>query len=128
MQVFTPVEVAKHATNKYLAVVVAAKFARVVNEFPRDPCGGFNGFITCTARHRCRIENQDRVNVRTVIEFTAAMFAQSNRGKPAWFFSGKDGGECGGYGLIEGIIGKVGKLPDYIVERECSRQVTMRKP
>ena len=36
MQVFTPVEVAKHATNKDLAVVVAAKFARVVNEFPRD--------------------------------------------------------------------------------------------
>ena len=35
MQVFTPVEVAQHATNKYLAVVVAAKFARVVNEFPR---------------------------------------------------------------------------------------------
>ena len=36
MQVFTPVEVAKHATNKYLAVTVAAKFARVLNEFPRD--------------------------------------------------------------------------------------------
>jgi hypothetical protein len=32
MQVFTPVEVAQHATNKYLAVVVAAKFARDVNE------------------------------------------------------------------------------------------------
>ena len=36
MQVFTPVEVAKRAANKYLAVVVAAKFARVINEFPRD--------------------------------------------------------------------------------------------
>ncbi|HEX2778477.1 MAG TPA: DNA-directed RNA polymerase subunit omega [Gemmatimonadaceae bacterium] len=36
MQVFTPVEVAKQATNKYLAVVIAAKFARVINEFPRD--------------------------------------------------------------------------------------------
>ena len=36
MKVFTPVEVAKHATNKYLAVVIAAKFARVINEFPRD--------------------------------------------------------------------------------------------
>ena len=36
MQVFTPVEVAKHATNKYLAVTIAAKFARVLNEFPRD--------------------------------------------------------------------------------------------
>jgi DNA-directed RNA polymerase subunit K/omega len=36
MQVFTPVEVAKHATNKYLGVLVAAKFARILNEFPRD--------------------------------------------------------------------------------------------
>lgn len=36
MQVFTPTEVAKHATNKYLSVLIAAKFARVLNEFPRD--------------------------------------------------------------------------------------------
>ena len=36
MRVFTPVEVAKHAANKYLGVLVAAKFARVLNEFPRD--------------------------------------------------------------------------------------------
>ena len=36
MQVFTPVEVAKHATNKYLSVTIAAKFARVLKEFPRD--------------------------------------------------------------------------------------------
>ena len=36
MQVFTPVEVAKHAANKYLGVLVAAKYARMLNEFPRD--------------------------------------------------------------------------------------------
>ena len=36
MRVFTPTEVAKHASNKYLAVLVAAKFARLLNEFPRD--------------------------------------------------------------------------------------------
>lgn len=36
MQVFTPTDVAKHATNKYLSVLIAAKFARVLNEFPRD--------------------------------------------------------------------------------------------
>ncbi len=36
MQVFSPTEVAKHATNKYLGVLVAAKYARVLNEFPRD--------------------------------------------------------------------------------------------
>jgi len=36
MRVFTPSEVAKHAANKYLGVLVASKFARVLNEFPRD--------------------------------------------------------------------------------------------
>lgn len=36
MRVFTPFEVAKHAANKYLSVLIAAKYARVINEFPRD--------------------------------------------------------------------------------------------
>ncbi|MDB4908446.1 MAG: hypothetical protein JWO05_3230 [Gemmatimonadetes bacterium] len=36
MQVFTPLEIAKHSANKYLGVLVAAKYARVLNEFPRD--------------------------------------------------------------------------------------------
>ena len=36
MRVFTPTEVAKDASNKYLGVLVAAKFARLLNEFPRD--------------------------------------------------------------------------------------------
>lgn len=37
MQVFTPAEISKTATNKYLAVLVAAKYARVLNEFPMIP-------------------------------------------------------------------------------------------
>jgi DNA-directed RNA polymerase subunit K/omega len=36
MQVFTPIEVAEHAANKYLGVLVAAKYARALNEFPRE--------------------------------------------------------------------------------------------
>lgn len=36
MRVFTPTEVTAHAANKYLSVLVAAKFARVLNDFPRD--------------------------------------------------------------------------------------------
>ena len=37
MRVFTPSEIApRHAANKYLGVLIAAKFARVINEFPRD--------------------------------------------------------------------------------------------
>ena len=35
MRVFTPSEVTRNAANKYLGVLIAAKFARMVNEFPR---------------------------------------------------------------------------------------------
>ncbi|MEJ2240017.1 MAG: DNA-directed RNA polymerase subunit omega [Gemmatimonadales bacterium] len=36
MEIITPSDVAQRAGNKYLGVLVAAKFARYVNEFPRD--------------------------------------------------------------------------------------------
>lgn len=36
MRITTPAEVARQAGNKYLGVLVAAKFARYLNEFPKD--------------------------------------------------------------------------------------------
>jgi DNA-directed RNA polymerase subunit K/omega len=36
MRIITPAEIAKQAGNKYLGVLVAAKFARYLNEFPKD--------------------------------------------------------------------------------------------
>ena len=36
MRFSTPNEVTVHATNKYLAILVAAKYSRVLNDFPRD--------------------------------------------------------------------------------------------
>src|SRR5439155_1395918 len=36
MRIVTPSEVATQTQNKYLGVLVAAKFARFVNDFPRD--------------------------------------------------------------------------------------------
>ncbi len=36
MRIFTPNEIAHHANNKYLGVLVAARFSRYLNEFPRD--------------------------------------------------------------------------------------------
>lgn len=36
MRVFTPDEITSASANKYLGVLVAAKYARVLNEFPRD--------------------------------------------------------------------------------------------
>ena len=37
MRITTPSEVAKQAGNKYLGVLVAARFSRFLNEFPKDP-------------------------------------------------------------------------------------------
>ena len=36
MQIITPIDVAEKAGNKNLGVLVAAKFTRYVNDFPRD--------------------------------------------------------------------------------------------
>ncbi|HVO36104.1 MAG TPA: DNA-directed RNA polymerase subunit omega [Gemmatimonadales bacterium] len=36
MRVFTPTEIAHQAGNKYIGVLVAAKFARYVNDFPKE--------------------------------------------------------------------------------------------
>ncbi|MDH3289983.1 MAG: hypothetical protein OEO20_16525 [Gemmatimonadota bacterium] len=36
MYVFTPEDLADRAGTKYLGVLAAAKFARFVNDFPRD--------------------------------------------------------------------------------------------
>jgi DNA-directed RNA polymerase subunit K/omega len=49
MRVFTPVEVAKQAGNKYVGVLVAAKFARFVNEFPRDRSYQYEKKLTTTS-------------------------------------------------------------------------------
>lgn len=36
MEVFTPNDAAQHAGTKYRAVLVAARFARMLNEMPKD--------------------------------------------------------------------------------------------
>jgi len=36
MEIITPDDVANRTGNKYLGLLVAAKFARFVNDFPRD--------------------------------------------------------------------------------------------
>jgi DNA-directed RNA polymerase subunit K/omega len=36
MRVFTPDDIKERAANKYLGVLIAAKQARMLNEFPRE--------------------------------------------------------------------------------------------
>lgn len=49
MRIITPFEVAKEAGNKYLGVLVAAKFARFLNEFPKDPLAQHEEKLTTKA-------------------------------------------------------------------------------
>jgi DNA-directed RNA polymerase subunit K/omega len=49
MRVFTPVEIAKQAGNKYVGVLVAAKFARFVNDFPRERTFVYEKKLTTTS-------------------------------------------------------------------------------
>ena len=49
MQVFTPSDVANHASNKYLAVLVSAQYARALNEFPRVGSTGREKKLTTRA-------------------------------------------------------------------------------
>jgi DNA-directed RNA polymerase subunit K/omega len=49
MRIITPQEVATQTQNKYLGVLVAAKFARFVNEFPRDRSVDFEQKLTTRA-------------------------------------------------------------------------------
>jgi len=49
MRITTPSEVARQAGNKYLGVLVAAKFARYLNEFPKDQLTGSGEKLTTLA-------------------------------------------------------------------------------
>jgi DNA-directed RNA polymerase subunit K/omega len=63
MRVFTPGEIANHAANKYLGVLVAAKYARVLNEFPRDRSSSREKKLT--TRSLEELEGRHRLSRRT---------------------------------------------------------------
>ena len=49
MKIYTPAEAATVAGNKYLGVLVASKFARYLNDFPRDRLPEQEEKLTTTA-------------------------------------------------------------------------------
>ena len=63
MQVFIPTDIAEHATNKYLGVLVAAKFARVINEFPRDRSASGEKKLTTRALEELTSEESIKYHV-----------------------------------------------------------------
>ncbi|MBX6332735.1 MAG: DNA-directed RNA polymerase subunit omega [Gemmatimonadaceae bacterium] len=65
MQVFTPTEVAKRSGNKYLGVLIAAKYARLLNEFPRTSSDG-RGEKKLTTRSLEEITSESGIAYRVV--------------------------------------------------------------
>lgn len=63
MQVFTPIEVAKRTANKYLGVLVAAKYARILNEFPRIGTAAHEKKLTTKALEQL---TSDEINFHVV--------------------------------------------------------------
>ena len=57
MRIVTPQEVASQTQNKYLGILVAAKFARYVNEFPRDRSVDWEEKLTTRALHELVMGN-----------------------------------------------------------------------
>jgi len=57
MRIVTPQEVASQTQNKYLGILVAAKFARYVNEFPRDRSVDWEEKLTTRALHELVVGN-----------------------------------------------------------------------
>jgi DNA-directed RNA polymerase subunit K/omega len=49
MRIYTPQEVGKQAGDKYLGVLVAAKFARYANELPKERLAQKNEKLTTTS-------------------------------------------------------------------------------
>ena len=49
MEIFTPSEAAKYAGTKYRSILVAAKFARFLNEFPKDQLNSSTEKLTTQA-------------------------------------------------------------------------------
>lgn len=49
MLILTPTDIARRAGNKYLGVLVAAKFARFMNDFPRERSYEFDKKLTTSA-------------------------------------------------------------------------------
>src|SRR6266705_2680407 len=79
MRIVTPSEVATQTQNKYLGVLVAAKFARFVNEFPRDRSVDFEEKLTTRALDElvlARRLTEAGATVDTVLTASAAEFVR----------------------------------------------------
>ena len=107
---------------------IAIGIARLqqIDDSARNPNGRFPHIITFVAGHCRGIEQQDRINVRAIIQLAAAMFAERNCEKPSRIGIGHTHPEGFGDGGVERMVGKIGQMPDHRFERKMPRQIANR--
>ena len=104
--------------SKNIAMLVAR--LHDLHQFARDADGGFNRFITRAAGQGGRVENQDGVQIGTIIKLAAALLTQRNDGETAWGLAGDDGFERRSKGSIQRIVSKVRELGGNLFEGELA--------
>ena len=94
---------------------------------PRDPHRRLIGVVARAARHGVGIEDQDRVDVRRIVEFVAAELAERNDGNPARRLSGDALGKGCGQRRVAGGIGKGGEVARRCRHIMLTRQIAERE-
>ena len=82
--------------------------------------------ITAALRERVRIENQQQVHVRGIVELAASKFAHCDNGKAPRLGIRHPFGDCQAYCLINGLIRKIGEEPRDVLERQLTGKVAER--
>ena len=108
-------------------IAIGVARLKQIDDITRDPHRCLARIVTRPPRHCLRIEQQNRVDVRTVIQFAAAVFAQRNRKESLRHRVGDTHLQGFGDNGIERIVRKIGKLGDHILKRQSTRQIADRQ-
>ena len=109
-------------------IAVAVTCLEQFDDALADPHGGGFGFLARAERQGVRIVDQDRIDIRRIIEFATPLFAKRDRGEPARFGAGRALFDRGADRGVECVVGKPGELLRHGGEIEHAGQVTDRDP
>src|SRR3546814_9138635 len=108
-----------------MAVAIAG--AQQVDDAPADPLGCVDRIFPRAARQGLRIEEEDRIDVRTVVQFTAAMLAKRDYGKSARFGVRHTLRKGRRNGFVKRSVRKVGQSTRNAVQIPCAGKIHYRR-
>jgi len=114
-----------HVDPENIAVGIAA--VECLDQLLADPPRRVARFFAAAHRNPLRIIDEDRVDIRRIVEFAAAMLAQTDDGKALKRCIGIARRINVGQSLVERPVGKIRQPGDDIGQRQMARQITNRQ-